>query len=340
MESTDLELIDELRGLVGGTQLQLAERIGVKPSAISNWLAAKRVPHGSKERLLKLREELRNPEQSSKETRADTHIPDRLRSDAECCGFWGKSAWAFHYLREPEDPMNTAVDDDVWRTWNSVEVTQHSTFRHNSRYRPFADSADLDPPECRGLGFLSGWRPDRWTEAHLSGGTQLHMAASADLEPTKSISGGYYLRARNSGMRWSTDEDSYEFVTFKAECPVESTHLVLSVPRSLIGHGLKVGYRVAMEYSQFYDIAKAIQSDTGELDRTIEPWGRVLPVQRMKPETIDAWAKDWGSGSSDEIQKIASLFAPSQDRDVYIVSDASPIPLATLLLFWPLPRKE
>jgi transcriptional regulator with XRE-family HTH domain len=347
MSNTDIELIEELRGLAGGTQQLLADALEVTPSAISNWVSAKRVPEGSRTRLLRLRERLQNSGDQPDSSFSHSEAPERLRPDTDCCGFWAKSAWSFHYLCDTDD-SNTAVDDEIWRTWNSVRVSHHTTFRHHTRFKPAGNwSAQIDEERDRfGIGFLKDWKPKEWKAAD-SNETQVYMTASADLAPGPPTSGGYFVRARKSVARWASTAHAYEFVTFKPECPVETAHLVLSIPRSILGNGPKLAYRVALEYSQFYDIAAAVQSDSGELDRLIEPWGRVLPVQRMRPEVIPGcdrkdghhWADDW-NGDEGLGKELAAKFAPSADRETYIVSDDSPIALGTLLLFWPMPTAD
>jgi hypothetical protein len=347
--SSDLELIEELRVQLG-TQQMLAERIGVSASAISNWIAAQRVPPGSKTRLLQLRDDLLNHAGSLQQpNKTLPEPPVALRVDAERCGYWAKSAWSFHYLCEPKSPRASAITDELWRTWNSVHVSRYSTFRHYTRFRPFGtlpsdDDTSLDPDRY-GVGFLDKWRPGPWTGASLSEGTQVNMAAAATLEPGHVSSGAYFARARDSVVRWADpNRSAYEFVTFKPECPAERTHLVLSIPRSLRGNGPTVAYRVALEYSQLYDVAGAIQSDSGELDQIVEPWGRVLPVQRLRPEMLHATSRDdraWSTAwtNTEFAEKVVNRFAPSEERDVYIVTDDDPVPLATLVLFWPLPNQ-
>lgn len=345
--NSDLDLIEELK-LQLGTQQLLAERINVSASAISNWIAAQRVPPASKTRLLRLKDELMNTVAGS--PRVSIPPPPSLQVDAERCGYWAKSAWSFHYICEPSSARSGAVTDEMWCTWNSVHVSRYSTFRHYTRFRPFgalpSDAASSADPDRYGAGFLEKWHPGPWTEANFSKGTQVHMAASATLEPGQIASGAYFARARDSVVRWADPKRSaYEFVMFKAECPAERVNLVLSIPKSLRGTGPTVAYRVALEYSQLYDVAGAIQSDSGELDQIVEPWGRVLPAQRLRPDLLHGPLRDdrtWSTGWENEafIQRVVTRFAPSEERDVYVVTDDDPVPLATLVLLWPLPNPE
>jgi hypothetical protein len=346
--NSDLHLIEELRNRLG-TQQALGERLGVSASAISNWISAQRIPPGSKTRLIQLRDELLSPAGAGLPDRSLVEPPPALRTDAERCGYWARSAWSFHYLCEPNSPRASAITDEIWRTWNDVHVNRYSTFRHHTRFRPFGklprDDEESSDQDRSGFGFLERWRPGPWTKASFSEGTQVNMAAAAALEPGQITSGGYFARAYESVVRWADPKQStYEFVTFKSECPTERSHLVLSIPRSLRGTGPTVAYRVALEHSQLYDVAGAIQSDSGELDQIIEPWGRVLPVQRLRPEMLQSAARadqSWSAAWSDLdlAERVVRRFTPNDERDVYIVSDDDPVPLATLVLFWPLPNQ-
>lgn len=103
-----------------------------------------------------------------------------------------------------------------------------------------------------------------------------------------------------------------------------------------------VAYLMSTDYPQYYDFASRIATNRGELDRLIEPWGRVVPVDRLRPEQLREWAQSdaGGAGWGAEEQEIIQRFTATQEagRDISIATIVNPPSLTTLLMFWPLPQ--
>lgn len=375
MPESDRELIQHAKQLLGGNQKALAQELTVTPSAISNWLAANRIPEASRAKVLTLLEQLSRgqPAGSRPEiTRGPALSPEEWsRPDVQHCGFMADSAWCFNYL-VPSPHSGEAADDEVWRTWKGVQAIRSTTFRHYFRYllhdrrttekrhsqprkgehRPadgkhaakaHADGADGE--DLHGFGFLKSWSPPSWDHTQIHNTHIEYLDASAELTAGDHGCGGYFVRAHRSVMSRAEGSTTYEFVGFRAECPVKEMHLVLSLPRELRGAGPMVAYLMSTDYPQYYDFASRISTNQGELDRFIEPWGRVVPVDRLRPEQLLEWGKSearttgWSADDQATVRKITQAFQSEPGRDVSVATIANPPPLTTLLMFWPLPQR-
>ena len=197
----------------------------------------------------------------------------------------------------------------------------------------------------RGFGFLKDWSPPSWDHMQIHNAHIEYLDASAELTVGGHGCGGYFVRAHRSVMSRAEGTTTYEFVGFRAECPVKEMHLVLSLPRELRGAGPMVAYLMSTDYPQYYDFASRISTNQGELDRFIEPWGRSVPVDRLRPEQLlewgrsDAWATGWSAEDQDTVRTITEAFQSEPGRDVSVATIANPPPLTTLLMFWPLPHR-
>lgn len=360
MQNRDLELIEMGKRLAGGTQQGLAEELGVTPSAVSNWVAQGRVPSASRDRLVALvrrhgHEALTQEDRSAMVVDGEVKPPDHLSADAERCGFWAESAWCFNYIVDPDRPDDNALTDEVWRAWKNLRVTRPTMFRHYFRYQPFEGGTDAgakpdEQADRFGFGYLKSWPPVDWSRARVAQTTVNYLGAHVHLEPGHHGSGGYFVRARQSVLRWAEDDTVFEFVGFKPECPVQRVHLVLSIPKRLRAPGLLAAFRMATDYPQYYDFAERIVANQGHLADIVEPWGRDLTseIKRLPQRLLGsdgvAGLEGWEAGWSDEervlVQDLTNKFSPSEDRDVFIVTDHDPPPLATLLMFWPLRQRS
>lgn len=373
MPESDRELIQRAKQLLGGNQKALAQGLAVTPSAISNWLAANRIPEASRAKVVTFLEQLtRNQPAGAASEAARAPAPsseDFNRPDVQHCGFLAESAWCFNYL-VPSPTADEPADDEVWRTWKGVHAIRSTTFRHYFRYLPHdgknrdkrhdsarkheqrrasakgsASKAHPANEDLRGFGFLKNWSPPSWDHAQIHNAHIEYLDASAELTPGDHGCGGYFIRAHRSVMSRAEGTTTYEFVGFRSECPVKEMHLVLSLPRELRGAGPMVAYLMSTDYPQYYDFASRISTNQGELDRLIEPWGRVVPVDRLRPEQLlewgksDAWAAGWGAADQDTVRKISDSFQSEPGRDVSVATIANPPPLTTLLMFWPLPQR-
>jgi hypothetical protein len=192
---------------------------------------------------------------------------------------------------------------------------------------------------------LKTWSPPSWGHANLQGTRIEYLDAGAELTPGEHGCGGYFVRAERSILSHADAATTYEFVGFRPECPVKALHLVLSLPRELRGAGPMVAYLMSTDYPQYYDFASRIATNQGELDRLIEPWGRVVPVDRLRPEQLldrdrpDAWANGWDPDDQSNVRRIVELFRAEPGRDVSIATVLAPPSLTTLLMFWPLPQR-
>ena len=373
MADSDRDLIQQAKHLLGGNQQALAKALAITPSAISNWLTANRIPEGSRQKLVALLEQLQRgqhpsyPPEAAPTPAPPSDVPNW--PDIHHCGFWAESAWCFNYLVSPQKEGDPG-DDNVWRTWNGLHASRSTTFRHYFRYQPFAGRGpdrrsaparryDSRPPEAeltaralpskgepQGFGFLKGWSPPAWEQAHLQGTRIEYLDASAELVPGSHGCGGYFVRAERSVLSQADAATTYEFVGFRPECPVKELHLVLSLPRELRGAGPMVAYLMSTDYPQYYDFASRIATNQGELDRLIEPWGRSVPVDRLRPEQLQKWdkSKSWATGWAPEdqelVRRIIELFRAEPGRDVSIATVLAPPSLTTLLMFWPLPTQR
>jgi hypothetical protein len=363
MINRDLELIEAAKQLTGGTQHRLAEELGVRPSAISNWVTQGRIPPASRDRLLEL---MRRPAQGAdnplfdriheavaelSETITEPNVkpPQRLSADAERCGFWAESAWCFNYIIDPGGDV--ALTDEVWRSWKHMRATRHTIFRHYFRYEPRDQSTASEGATKEeegdhfGFGFLKGWQTAPWSRGkgadYLTGHVHLNSGVYG--------SGGYFVRARNSVERCAKDKTPFEFVGFRPECPVHEVHLVLSIPKRLRAPGLLAAFQMATDYPQYYEFAERIVANQGRLDDIVAPWGRDLTsdIKRLSRQRLGSdgelalgeWAAGWPQEGRELVDDLVKKFSHSEDRDVFIVSDRNPAPLATLLLFWPLPKR-
>lgn len=356
---TDTELIKQAMDLAGGiSQKALADRLGIQPSAVSNWISAERIPDQSKKKLIDFIERLRDgsfvePSQDFAEPVAIP--PDRLRADADRCGYWAESAWCFNYLPSPGEADAETTDDHVTRTFNGLNVLHTTTFRHYFRYQPFGETGGSK--ECSyGFGFLRDWKPNKGDRMVVDQTLVEYLGAHVELSRGRHGNGGYFVMAPDSVLCCASGSHSYEFVGFKPECPVRTANLVLSIPKSLLGFGLPVAYVVSTDYVQYYDFGARIPRYRGDLDRLIEPWGQPLRVRRLLPEQVvgnsnsartgadePQWSLNWNDEDQEEVSRIVGQFAEEkrdEDREVYHVRAEYPPPLMTLLLFWPLPKRS
>lgn len=373
MPESDRELIQRAKQSLGGNQKALAQGLAVTPSAISNWLAANRIPDASRAKVLALLDQLPRSQPMglvAEPARASSpNLEQFNRPDVQHCGFLAESAWCFNYL-VPSPIPGVPADDEVWRTWKGVQAIRSTTFRHYFRYllhdsktnekqhgqprkngqRP-ADGKNVaanphpGSDDLRGFGFLKGWSPPSWDQTQIHNTHIEYLAASTELGPGDNGCGGYFARAQRSILSRAEGTSTYEFVGFRSECPVKELHLVLSLPRALRGAGPMVAYLMSTDYPQYYDFASRISTNQGELDRLIEPWGRVVPVDRLRPEQLlewgksDAWEAGWDSEDQEIVRKITDAFQSQPGRDVSVATIANPPPLTTLLMFWPLPQR-
>lgn len=372
MPESDRDLIQRAKQLLGGNQQTLAKALTVTPSAISNWLAVNRIPEASRNKVLALVDQLHRGQPPGAGVEARVQLPGTEcpnGPDVQHCGFWAESAWCFNYL-VPSPISGEPADDEVWRTWNGLHATRSTTFRHYFRYQR-VDRRNTEKPQgsqrkkdqvpgelpgstrreatpsgdLKGFGFLRSWSPPSWEHAYVQGTRIEYLDASTELSPGGHGCGGYFVKAQRSILSQADGAATYEFVGFRPECPVKELHVVLSLPRELRGAGPMVAYLMSTDYPQYYDFAARIATNQGELDRLIEPWGRAVPVDRLRREQLldwgksEAWAHGAGSEDREVVQKIIGSFQSEPGRDVSIATIASPPSLTTLLMFWPLPHR-
>jgi hypothetical protein len=194
---------------------------------------------------------------------------------------------------------------------------------------------------------MKGWRATDWSTVQSGSTMANYLGAYAELSPGYQGSGGYFVRARNSTQRWATSEMPYEFAGFNPACPiVDNVNLVLSIPKRLRGPGLLAAFRMATDFPLYHGFASQIIDRQGALQDLVAPWGRELEYKTLRSEMLSeeqfrgmqGFAANWPGNDLQIVRTIVDRYIPTSDRDVFIVTDPDPPSLATLLIFWPLPR--
>lgn len=352
-----------------GSKKALAEELKIGPSAISNWVKSREIPKTWVERVAAVANRgqaagreggvalaTRPPAAS----RFSDHAmpPEQLRVDAQRCGYWAEAAWNWIYVADPK-PGEAYVDAEIWRVWSNVNTLYSTIFRHHPRYRPLKDTAGVTDHSGApsGFGFLDAWRPPvDWSLPRPESHALSHEGVTCTL-PQPGRAGGYHFRAvdaiftsEDAAARGLSKEDRqngvesqrYEFVTFKAECPVISSNIVISLPQSLKAGGVSRAARIATDYSDYRDIAAKLDDDRYELQDIVRPWGAPLIVDTFDAARVFS-GNSWATGDEAITAEIRRRFSDdhtgASSRRVYHVTDEFPQPLTTSVCFWRLPTK-
>lgn len=328
-----------------GSQQELASAVGVTPSAVSAWVKAGTIPKGSRRLVLHAL--------GRGSTTADRHdaevIPSALRHETSICGYFCDSAWSFNFIEDPSGDADY-TGDRVWRTWNGIKVLRDSTFRQFFRYKPLAGREVPDDDETKkdsvGFGFLSDWSPEGWPM--VTDGEIRYLNVHSKVTKATAEFGGYRAHAAKSVYCRENKDVRYEFVGFRTECPVRHAHLIVSLPHSLRGSGPTAAYLMISDFPMFFDFGRQIQTDRGELEKLILPWGKPLKPRLLTPDDLQPGrlrdpmldCQPWSAQINDTslVQEVTDYFS-RPGRDQYIVTADYPPALTTILFYWPLPKK-